>query len=135
MQKDPPGSRIATYLYLDSSGIFGLPLDLAAGIVVAFIFFGQALYAVGGETFLTDIALVLMGRYPAVRPRSRWGRRRFSVRFPEVRWLTSLSMAYHHPDDEKERLSPTHRCRHRSGGYNSGQIMPPVMGVAAFLMA
>jgi TRAP-type uncharacterized transport system fused permease subunit len=41
--------RIVSYLYLDSSGILGVPLTVAASIVVAFIFFGQALYAVGGD--------------------------------------------------------------------------------------
>ncbi len=85
--------RIAAYLYLDSSGIFGLPLDVAAGIVVAFIFFGQALYAVGGDTFLTDIALVSWAATAAARPRSRWCRRRYSARFPAARWLTLSSTA------------------------------------------
>jgi TRAP-type uncharacterized transport system fused permease subunit len=55
--------RIASYLYLDSNGMLGLPLDVAAGVVVAFIFFGQALYAVGGDKFLTDLALIATGRY------------------------------------------------------------------------
>jgi TRAP-type uncharacterized transport system fused permease subunit len=55
--------RIASYLYLDASGILGLPLNVAASVIVAFIFFGRALYAVGGDKFLTDVALKIMGRY------------------------------------------------------------------------
>ncbi|MBI3067270.1 MAG: TRAP transporter large permease subunit, partial [Deltaproteobacteria bacterium] len=55
--------RIASYLYLDASGLFGFPLSVTASMVVAFIFFGQALYAVGGDKFLTDVALCAMGRY------------------------------------------------------------------------
>ncbi len=55
--------RLATYLYLDSSGIFGIPLNVAASVLVAFIFFGHALYAVRGDRFLMDVALVAMGRY------------------------------------------------------------------------
>src|ERR671924_638622 len=55
--------RIVSYLYLDSNGMLGLPLDVAAGVVVAFILFGQALYAVGGDKFLTDLALIATGRY------------------------------------------------------------------------
>ena len=43
--------------------MLGLPLDVAAGVVVAFILFGQALYAVGGDKFLTDLALIATGRY------------------------------------------------------------------------
>ena len=62
--------RIAVYLYLDSNGLFGLPLAVTASIVVAYIFFGQALTAVGGDKFLTGLALVAMGRYLGVSPRT-----------------------------------------------------------------
>ena len=56
-------SRIVSYLYLDTNGVFGVPLQVAASVLVAFIFFGHALYAVRGDRFLMEIALVLMGRY------------------------------------------------------------------------
>src|SRR5438132_236657 len=55
--------RIAVYLYLDSSGILGIPLGVTASIVVAYIFFGQALTAVRGDAFLTGFAMSVMGRY------------------------------------------------------------------------
>ena len=61
--KGSPWGRIAVYLYLDTNGILGLPLAVTASIVVAYIFFGQALQAVGGDKFLSDLALVAMGRY------------------------------------------------------------------------
>jgi TRAP-type uncharacterized transport system fused permease subunit len=54
--------RITVYLYLDTNGILGVPLAVTATIVVAYIFFGQALYAVGGDRFLTDVAMMAMGR-------------------------------------------------------------------------
>jgi TRAP-type uncharacterized transport system fused permease subunit len=41
--KSPSWARIASYLYLDSNAMLGLPIDVAAGVVVAFILFGQAL--------------------------------------------------------------------------------------------
>jgi TRAP-type uncharacterized transport system fused permease subunit len=59
-------NRIATYLYLDRNGIFGQSLEVAAGIVLVFILFGNALYAVGGAAFLTDFSLALMGRFRGV---------------------------------------------------------------------
>src|SRR6185436_9011695 len=52
--------RIVSYLYLDTNGIFGVPLQVAASVLVAFVFFGHALYAVRGDRFLMEIALVLM---------------------------------------------------------------------------
>ena len=128
--------RIATYLYLDSSGIFGLPLDVAAGIVVAFIFFGQALYAVGGDTFLTDIALVLMGRY-------RGGTAKVAVVSSTLFGTVSGSAvanvvvdgAITIPMMKKSGYPPHTAAAIEAVASNGGQIMPPVMGVAAFLMA
>jgi TRAP transporter 4TM/12TM fusion protein len=128
--------RIAAYLYLDSSGIFGLPLDVAAGIVVAFIFFGQALYAVGGDKFLTDIALVLMGRY-------RGGTAKVAVVSSTLFGTVSGSAvanvvvdgAITIPMMKKSGYPPHTAAAIEAVASNGGQIMPPVMGVAAFLMA
>src|SRR5439155_3793982 len=47
----------------DLNGILGVPLSVTATIVVAYIFFGQALCAVGGDKFLTDLAMAAMGRF------------------------------------------------------------------------
>jgi TRAP-type uncharacterized transport system fused permease subunit len=85
--------RLVSYLYLDSSGIFGLPLDVAASVIVAFIFFGQALYAVGGDKFLTDIALVLMGRFRGGTAKVPLSPRLSSAQCPAAPWPTSSSMA------------------------------------------
>lgn len=128
--------RIAAYLYLDSSGIFGLPLDVAAGVVVAFIFFGQALYAVGGDKFLTDIALVLMGRY-------RGGTAKVAVVSSTLFGTVSGSAvanvvvdgAITIPMMKKSGYPPHTAAAIEAVASNGGQIMPPVMGVAAFLMA
>jgi TRAP transporter 4TM/12TM fusion protein len=128
--------RIASYLYLDSSGIFGLPFDVAAGIVVAFIFFGQALYAVGGDKFLTNIALVLMGRY-------RGGTAKVAVVSSTLFGTVSGSAvanvvvdgAITIPMMKKSGYPPHVAAAIEAVASNGGQIMPPVMGVAAFLMA
>jgi TRAP-type uncharacterized transport system fused permease subunit len=61
--------RIAVYLYLDTNGIFGVPLAVTATIVVAYIFFGQALYAVGGDKFSRTWR---WRRWAASRGPARW---------------------------------------------------------------
>jgi TRAP transporter 4TM/12TM fusion protein len=128
--------RIATYLYLDSNGIFGLPLDVAAGVVVAFIFFGQALYAVGGDRFLTDLALVLMGRY-------RGGTAKVAIVSSSLFGTVSGSAvanvvvdgAITIPMMKRSGYPPHVAAAIEAVSSNGGQLMPPVMGVAAFLMA
>ncbi len=128
--------RIATYLYLDASGLLGLPLSVAASIIVAFILFGQALYAVGGDKFLTDLALVAMGRY-------RGGSAKVAVVSSSLFGTVSGSAVSNVVVDGaitipmmKRTGYPAHLAAAiEAVASTGGQIMPPVMGVAAFLIA
>jgi TRAP transporter 4TM/12TM fusion protein len=129
-------ARIATYLYLDSNGLLGVPLTVAASVVVAFIFFGQALYAVGGDKFITDLALILMGRY-------RGGPAKVSVVSSSLFGTVSGSAVANVAVDGaitiplmKRTGYPAHiAAAIEAVASNGGQITPPVMGAAAFLMA
>jgi TRAP transporter 4TM/12TM fusion protein len=128
--------RIATYLYLDASGILGIPLTVAASVVVAFIFFGQALYAVGGDKFITDAALIAMGKY-------RGGPAKVSVVSSALFGTVSGSAVANVAVDGaitiplmKRTGYPSHiAAAIEAVASNGGQITPPVMGAAAFLMA
>jgi len=128
--------RIAAYLYLDASGLLGLPLATAASIVVAFILFGQSLYAVGGDKFLTGLALVAMGRY-------RGGPAKVAVVSSSLFGTVSGSAVSNVVVDGaitipmmKRTGYPAHLAAATEAvASTGGQIMPPVMGVAAFLIA
>jgi TRAP transporter 4TM/12TM fusion protein len=128
--------RIAVYLYLDTNGIFGLPVAVTASIVIAFIFFGQALYAVGGDKFLTDIALIAMGRY-------RGGAAKMAVVSSTLYGTVSGSAvanvavdgAITIPMMKKAGYPPHLAAAIEAVASNGGQLMPPVMGAAAFLIA
>ncbi|MBI4524439.1 MAG: TRAP transporter fused permease subunit [Deltaproteobacteria bacterium] len=128
--------RIASYLYLDSNAMLGLPLDVAAGVMVAFIFFGQALYAVGGDKFLTDLALIVTGRY-------RGGPAKVSVVSSAFFGTVSGSAVANVVVDGaitipmmKRTGFPGHLAAAvEAVASNGGQMMPPVMGAAAFVMA
>jgi len=134
--KSPSWARIASYLYLDSNGMLGLPIDVAAGVVVAFILFGQALYAVGGDKFLTDLALIATGRY-------RGGPAKVSVVSSALFGTVSGSAVANVVVDGAITIPLMKRtgfAAHMAAAIeavasNGGQIMPPVMGAAAFLMA
>ena len=128
--------RIAAYLYLDASGLLGLPLAVAAGVVVAFIFFGQVLYTVGGDKFLTDLAVIATGRY-------RGGPAKVSVVSSAFFGTVSGSAVANVVVDGaitiplmKKTGFPAHLAAAiEAVASNGGQIMPPVMGAAAFVMA
>ena len=129
-------ARIATYLYLDSGGILGVPLDVAATVLVAFIFFGQALYAVSGDKFLIDVALVAMGRY-------RGGSAKVSIVSSALFGMVSGSAVANVAVNGAISIPMMKRAGYASHmaaaieavASTGGQIMPPVMGAAAFLIA
>ncbi len=128
--------RLVTYLYLDSSGLFGVPLNVAASVLVAFIFFGQALYAVRSDKFLMDLALMAMGRY-------RGGAAKVSVvssaLFGTVSGSAVANVAvngsFSIPLMKQTGYQPHVAAAIEAVASTGGQIMPPVMGAAAFLIA
>ncbi len=134
--KGSPWSRIAAYLYLDSNGILGVPLAVTASIVVAYIFFGQALTAVGGDKFLTALALVAMGRY-------RGGPAKMAVLSSSLYGTVSGSAVANVVVDGAITIPMMKRAGYpahvaaaiEAVSSNGGQLMPPVMGAAAFLIA
>ena len=128
--------RLATYLYLDANGIFGLPLQVGSGIVLVFILFGEALHAVGGAAFLSDFALAVMGRF-------RGGQAKIAIMSSSLFGNISGSAvanvvvdgAFTIPMMKKAGYPPPVACAVEAVASTGGQIMPPVMGAAAFLIA
>jgi TRAP transporter 4TM/12TM fusion protein len=129
-------SRLATFLYLDPQGILGIAIEVSATIVFAFVFFGQALFRTGGGEFFTDSAMVLMGRYRggpakvAVLASSLFGTISGSA---VANVVTTGSVTI--PLMKKTGYPPFFAGAVEATASSGGQIMPPVMGAAAFLMA
>lgn len=132
----PSWQRLAIYLYLDRNGILGLPVDVTGTIVIAFILFGRILYAVKGDIVLTDFALAAMGRY-------RGGPAKVSVVASSLFGTVSGSAVSNVVVDGpitipmmKKSGYPGHvAAAIEAVASTGGQIMPPVMGITAFLIA
>jgi TRAP transporter 4TM/12TM fusion protein len=129
-------TQLSYYLVWDPGSMLGLPMMVATTIVIAFIFFGQLLFASGGSAFFTDIALALMGRY-------RGGSAKIAVTASCLFGMISGSAV-----SNVASVGVITIPLMRRGGYpahiaaaiesvasTGGQLMPPVMGAAAFLMA
>jgi len=129
-------NRLATYMYLDANGILGQSLQVGASIVLVFVLFGEALYAVGGAEFLSDFALSLMGRY-------RGGQAKIAIVSSSLFGNISGSAvanvvvdgAFTIPMMKKAGYPPPVAAAVEAVASTGGQIMPPVMGAAAFLIA
>ena len=132
----PSWQRLAIYLYLDKNGILGLPVDVTGTIVIAFILFGSILYAVKGDIVLTDFALAVMGRY-------RGGPAKVSVVASGLFGTVSGSAVSNVVIDGPITIPMMKKCGYpghvaaaiEAVASTGGQIMPPVMGITAFLIA
>ena len=129
-------SRLSVYMYLDSNALLGFPLSVTASMIIAFIIFGRMLYAVNGAEILTDFAMASMGRY-------RGGAAKVAVLASSFFGTISGSAVANVLMD-----GPITIPMMRKTGYpgpvaaaieavasTGGQIMPPVMGITAFIMA
>jgi TRAP transporter 4TM/12TM fusion protein len=127
---------LASYLAFDSNGVLGIPLAIAATIVVAFMFFGALLGATGGSQFFTDAALIGMGRF-------RGGPMKIAVLASALFGMISGSAVANVMTTGVVTIPMMKRTgfpAHKAGAIESvsatgGQLMPPVMGAAAFVMA
>lgn len=134
----PPSSweRIAVYSFLDSNALLGIPLKVAAQTIITFILFGAILKATKGDVFITDLALNLMGRF-------RGGPAKVSVAastlFGTVSGSAVSNVAVVGPISipmmERAGYKKHHAAAIEAVSSTGGQIMPPVMGITAFLMA
>lgn len=129
-------AKIAVHLYIDPDALLGSPLGIVATTVVAFILFGQVLYTTGGGQFFTDLAMILMGRF-------RGGAAKIAVLASALFGMISGSPVANVVMEGSiiiPMMIRTGYQRHVAGAIesvaaNGGQIMPPVMGAAAFVMA
>jgi TRAP transporter 4TM/12TM fusion protein len=127
---------LAGYMAFDSNGILGLPLNVAAVVIIAFILFGGLLMATGGSAFFTDAALLAMGRF-------RGGAMKIAVVASGLFGSISGSAVANVAGTGVITIPMIKRDgypAHKAGAIEAvastgGQLMPPVMGAAAFLMA
>ena len=128
--------KLTAYLALDVNGVLGLPLAVASTIVIAFLLFGQLLNISGGSHFFTDIAMLTMGRFRggpakiAVAGSALFGSISGSaVANVVATGVITIPMI-------KRAGYPAHRAAAiEAAASTGGQLMPPVMGASAFLMA
>ena len=120
----------------DPNAVFSTPLAVGTIIVLLFVFFGQLLFAAGGGNFFTDLAMALTGR-------SRGGAAKISVVGSALFGSISGSAVSNVVTTGVVTIPLMQR-----GGYTKrdagaieavastgGQLTPPIMGAAAFLMA
>ena len=128
--------RLTTYLGFDTNGMIGIILQVAVLIVIPFTLMGQVLGRTGGANYFADLAMSAMGRY-------RGGAAKIAVVGSSLFGMISGAAVSNVvavgvvtiPLMSRSGFSPTRAAAIESVGSTGGQLMPPVMGAAAFIMA
>jgi len=128
--------RLLVYLGLDTNGMIGIILQVAILIVVPFTLMGQVLGRTGGANYFADLAMSAMGRF-------RGGAAKIAVFGSSLFGMISGAAVSNVvavgivtiPLMSRSGFSPTRAAAIESVGSTGGQLMPPVMGAAAFIMA
>ncbi|MBT5545938.1 MAG: TRAP transporter permease [Desulfobacula sp.] len=128
--------RIATTLWLTTEGIFGLPIGVAATFVFVFVLFGAILETTGGGAFFIDLAYALTGRFSG-------GPAKASVVASGFMGSISGSAVGNVVATGSFTIPMMKKVGYRShvagaieaAASTGGQLMPPIMGAGAFLMA
>ena len=128
--------RLLTFLVLDSASLAGAALSIAVAVVVPFLILSQLLLATGGSAFFSDLSLALAGRRRggagkiAILGSAFFG----SVSGSAVSNVASTG-AITIPMMKDGGYKPTTAAAIEAAASTGGQLMPPIMGAAAFLLA
>jgi TRAP transporter 4TM/12TM fusion protein len=128
--------RIINHMYLGTEGVFGIPLGVSATFVFMFILFGSVLEQTGMGRFIIDLAMAMAGGATggpakvAVLSSGFMG----SISGSSVANVCTTGM-FTIPLMKSVGYKPHFAGAVEAVASTGGQIMPPVMGAAAFIMA
>lgn len=131
-----PWDMILRYLYTDSAGVIGSPVVVTATVVLVFILFGAVLFTVGGGDVFVDLAMSVVGRLTggsakaSVVASSLFG----SVSGSAVSNVVTTG-ALTIPLMKRTGYPPHVAAGIEAVASTGGQLLPPVMGITAFLIA
>lgn len=128
--------RTSTYLALSTDGVFGVPIGVSANFIFLFILYGAVLQRSGAGKFFTDLAFSITGG-------TRGGPAKAAVISSCFFGMISGSSvantvttgAFTIPLMKKTGYPAHFAGAVEASASTMGQIMPPVMGAAAFLIA
>lgn len=131
-----PITRLIDHMYISSEGIFGIPLGVAATYIFLFILFGSFLQETGLGEMFTNLAIALAGGSPG-------GPAKVAVVASGLLGMINGSAAanvvttgtFTIPLMKSVGYKPHFAGAVEAVASTGGQIMPPVMGAAAFIMA
>ncbi|MEA1967298.1 MAG: TRAP transporter permease [Thermodesulfobacteriota bacterium] len=129
-------SRFVGQMTMSSEGIYGIPLDVSATIVFLFVLFGAMLDKAGAGQYFIKLALSLLGGF-------KGGPAKAAIMGSGLTGLVSGSSianivttgTFTIPMMKKVGYPGTKAAAVEVAASTDGQLAPPIMGAAAFIIA
>jgi len=129
-------TRLIGYQWLGGEAIFGIPLDVSVSFVFLFVLFGALLEKAGAGQYFLDLAFAMVGKY-------RGGPAKAAILASGMTGAISGSSianvvttgTFTIPVMKRTGLSAVKAGAIEVAASTNGQIMPPIMGAAAFIIA
>ena len=129
-------NRLVGFQWLDQEAIFGIPIGVSVDFIFLFVLFGALLETAGGGKYFLDLAFAMVGKM-------RGGPAKAAILGSGMTGLISGSSiantvttgTFTIPIMKKTGFSKEKAGAIEVSSSVNGQIMPPVMGAAAFVMA
>ena len=128
--------RLVGFQWLDQEAIFGIPIGVSVDFIFLFVLFGALLETAGGGKYFLDLAFAMVGKM-------RGGPAKAAILGSGMTGLISGSSiantvttgTFTIPIMKKTGFSKEKAGAIEVSSSVNGQIMPPVMGAAAFVIA
>ncbi len=129
-------NRLIGFQWLDQEAIFGIPIGVSVDFIFLFVLFGALLETAGGGKYFLELAFAMVGKM-------RGGPAKAAILGSGMTGLISGSSiantvttgTFTIPIMKKTGFSQEKAGAIEVSSSVNGQIMPPVMGAAAFVMA
>ena len=128
--------RLIGYQWLGGEAVFGIPIDVSVSFVFLFVLFGSLLESAGAGRYFLDLAFAMVGRY-------RGGPAKAAILASGMTGAISGSSianvvttgTFTIPVMKKIGMPAVKAGAIEVAASTNGQIMPPIMGAAAFIIA
>ncbi len=129
-------NRLIGYQWFSGEAIFGIPLDVSVSFVFLFVMFGALLDKAGAGKYFLDLSFAMVGRY-------RGGPAKAAILASGMTGAISGSSianvvttgTFTIPVMKRMGMPAIKAGAIEVAASTNGQLMPPIMGAAAFIMA
>lgn len=129
-------TKYISKIVLSTEGIYGIPLDVSATTVFLFVLFGAMMEKVGAGNFFNNISISLLGKYKGGPAKAAVVTSGFTgmVSGSSIANVATTG-TFTIPMMKKVGYPSKIAAATEVAASTNGQLMPPIMGAAAFIIA